>query len=129
MDEWVIWAVGAAGLAVVLPVCRWLLRRFPRDRFVEGRVTRVSDGDGLEIRFPFRGTHRVRLAYVDAPELNQPWGTEARGALERLVGGIGRQVAVRVLRRDHYGRLIAEVQSNSVDVNAALVEQGTLGRT
>lgn len=105
-------------------VARWWRRSLPRDRFVEGRVLRVSDGDGLEIRFRFRGTRRVRLAYVDAPELNQPWGAEARDSLSGLVGGVGGRVEVKALDRDRHGRLIVEVRAGSMDVNATLVEEG-----
>lgn len=78
---------------------------------MEGSVLRVSDGDGLEIRFRVRGTRRVRLAYMDAPELNQPWGAEARDALSGLVGGVGGRVEVKALERDRHGRLIAEVRA------------------
>ena len=93
MDERVIWAVSAIFLMVVLvQVARWWRYTLPRDRFVEGRVRRISDGDGLEFQFPSRGTRRVRLAYVDAPEFDLPWGAEARDALSRLVGGVGGRV-------------------------------------
>lgn len=125
MDERVIWAVSAIFLMVALvEVARRWRYNLPRDRFVEGRVLRVNDGDGLEIQFPFRGTRRVRLAYVDAPELNQPWGAEARDTLSGLVGGVGGRVEVKALERDPHGRLIAGVRVGSVDVNATLVEEG-----
>ena len=125
MGERVIWAVGAIfSMVVLVQVARWWRYTLPRDRFVEGRVRRISDGDGLEIQFFFRGTRRVRLAYVDAPELNQPWGAEARDALSGLVGGVGGRVEVKAVDRDRHGRLIAEVRAGSVDVNATLVEEG-----
>ena len=125
MDERVLWVVAAICLAAALV---HLARRWrydlPRDRFVEGRVLRVGDGDGLEIRFRFRGTRRVRLAYVDAPELDQLWGAEAQDALSRLVGGVGGRVEVKAVGRDRHGRLVVEVRAESVDVNATLVEEG-----
>ena len=87
MDERVIWIVGAVCLAVVLVrLARCRRHDLPRDRFVEDRVLRI--GDGLEIRFPFCGARRVGLAYIDAPEFDQPWGAEAQDALSRLVGGV-----------------------------------------
>ena len=125
MDERVIWIVSAIGLVVVLVhLARQWRYNLPRDRFVEGCMLRVGDGDGLEVRFRFRGTRRVRLAYVDAPELNQPWSVEAQDARSRLVGGVGGRVEVKALRRDRFGRLVAEVRAGSVDVNATLVEEG-----
>ena len=73
MDERVIWAVSAIFLMVALvEVLRRWRHNLPRDRFMEGRVVRISDGNRLEIQFLFRGTRRMWLAYVGAPELNQP---------------------------------------------------------
>ena len=97
MDELVIWVVGAICLAALVHLARRWQHDLPRGRFVEGRVLRVSDGDGLEIRFPFRGTRRLRLPYIDPPELDQqPWGAEARDALSRLVCDAGWSVEVEV---------------------------------
>ena len=73
MDDLAIWIGAAACLVAVLArLARRWRHDLPRDRFMEGRVLRIGDGDGLEVRFPFRGTRRVRLAYIDAPDLDQP---------------------------------------------------------
>jgi len=39
-----------------------------------GEVTRVVDGDDVVILDRTRRQHRIRLAGIDAPELNQPHG-------------------------------------------------------
>ena len=56
------------------------------ERQLPGRVVRVVDGDSLVL--DVRGSHhRVDLAGIDAPELNQPWGTTAAAQLGRLLTG------------------------------------------
>ena len=51
-----------------------------------GRVVRVVDGDSLVL--DVRGAqYRVELSGIDAPELNQPWGTAAGEHLHRLLTG------------------------------------------
>jgi len=49
---------------------------------IGGPVTRVVDGDTFEV-----GVVRVRLWGVDAPEHDQPGGTEARAKLVELLRG------------------------------------------
>ncbi|MFN3370905.1 MAG: thermonuclease family protein [Sphingomonadaceae bacterium] len=89
----------------------------------EGVVVRVKDGDSLLIeRARERRVEEVRLHAIDAPELGQPWGIQARSALRRLVQG--RPVRVETLGRDRYGRWLGRVTVGRVDVNLALVEGG-----
>lgn len=91
-----------------------------------GTVTRVKDGDSLLIRRTGGvGDGRiaeVRMAAIDAPELHQPWGPQAKAALRRLVEG--RPVAARVTDRDRYGRLVAFVTRGPLNVNLAMVAGG-----
>jgi endonuclease YncB( thermonuclease family) len=68
---------------------------------LSGAVARVVDGDTVEVK----GVGRVRLHGIDAPELAQPYGAEAKGYLEMLIGG-GR-VELRRTDRDRYGRVVA----------------------
>jgi endonuclease YncB( thermonuclease family) len=90
---------------------------------IEGRVVRVKDGDSIMLaRSDVKRTSEVRLAGIDAPELGQPWGIQARTALRRMVGG--EQVVAQVTDRDRYGRLVARVWKGRTYVNAAMTEGG-----
>lgn len=92
---------------------------------VEGRA-QVVDGDSLVI-----SAQRVRLAGIDAPELDQtcrrgetsyPCGREAKAALSRLVGGTA--VSCAFIGRDRYARDLAECRAGDTDLNAAMVRAG-----
>ena len=96
-------------------------RQFPRE-LLPGRVRRVVDGDGIEADVSGFGRLSIRLANVDAPEHDQPWGREAREALMRLVRG-GRP-EFRLLYRDQYARVIALVSVKGTVVNEQLVRDG-----
>ena len=87
----------------------------------EEHVLRVVDGDTLVLASPNDGV-RVRLAEIDAPEHDQPYGAAARDALVAMVSG-------RVLRmvatgHDCYHRVVARLYVGDTDVNATLVRQG-----
>lgn len=85
-------------------------------------VVFVSDGDTLTVRGDDRRTVRVRLHAIDAPELNQPAGADAKRALERMVAG--RRVAVEPIETDSYGRLVADLRVGTNWVNRGLVAEG-----
>ena len=74
---------------------------FPR-KPLPGRIGRIVDGDSIEADVSGFGRPQIRLANVDAPENDQPWGREAREALSRLVRGTRPQF--RLLYRDRYRR-------------------------
>ena len=57
-----------------------------------GRVTSVIDGDTLDILTVGFETLRVRLSGIDAPELGQAFGRNAKAALSSLV--FARSVAI-----------------------------------
>ena len=102
---------------------------------VEGRVTRVVDGDTIEVSRDGRPT-TVRYIGVDTPETVKPhtpiqcYGKSASVHNRRLVAG--RRVTLRlgVEPRDRYGRLLAYVyrRPDGLFVNAELV-RGGFGRT
>ena len=68
------------------------------------------------------GEIRIRLAHIDAPELSQPHGKEARKALADLIGD--KTVTVVVTGRDRYGRLIATIDIAGTNANHYLVAAG-----
>ena len=96
-------------------------KRFPK-RPLAGTVLRVTDGDSLVAGIPGFGRLQIRLAYVDAPELDQPWGPESRAALSNLVRGATPQF--RLLYRDRYARAVAVVSVNRIVCNEHLVREG-----
>ena len=86
-----------------------------------GQVVRVVDGDTLLVEAN-QSVSRVRLAKVDAPELSQPYGLEAKNFLAQQVQG--KNVELLCRRRDRYGRLVCRLVVEGRDINLLLVRQG-----
>lgn len=87
-------------------------------------VIRIIDGDTFTIRYDGEQTS-VRIHGIDAPELRASGGDEARAALAALVEG--RAVVLtfpEARKRDNFGRLLAVVHVDGVDVGAELLRQG-----
>lgn len=90
---------------------------------IAGEVIRVKDGDSLMLYRPdVKRTSELRLAGIDAPELAQPWGLQARSALRRKVEG--RAVRVVLTDRDRYGRLVGRIWVGQTYVNAYMTQFG-----
>ena len=67
--------------------------------FVPCTVTKVIDGNTITIAIPDGRVVRLRLHTVDAPELDQPHGQEAKEALEKFL--LGEQVCCRFVGKDY----------------------------
>jgi len=78
-----------------------------RPQVFSGKVLRVTDGDTLVVENQGRAV-TVRLRGIDAPQLSQPYGAEAR---KQLYGAVfGKTVRVEGSRRDRAtGFLLADV--------------------
>lgn len=87
-----------------------------------GRVVGVHDGDTLTVLDATNGQHKVRLAGIDAPELGQPFGENAKKALSEKV--FNQAVSVKWSTRDFYGRLIGNVRLGSRWINLEMVAEG-----
>jgi endonuclease YncB( thermonuclease family) len=87
-----------------------------------GTIVRVDDGDSVVVReasLPIR----LHLEGVDAPELSQPFGSQARDYLSRLV--MDKAVSVRVRSRaPRDGESRAQIELNGADVSALLLRNG-----
>ena len=88
---------------------------------VDARVEFVPDGDSLEVTLGGRA-ERVRLAGIDTPEHGQPFADEARDYTRAWCQG--RDVQLRPLGRDRYGRLLADVYVAGANLNQALLVAG-----
>ena len=90
---------------------------------LDGTVVRVSDGDSLWLEpVPPGPPVELRLQGIDAPESCQPWGPEAKRALQDLV--LNKSVSVRVSGRDTHGRTLGTLYLDSLNVNKTLVQEG-----
>ena len=88
---------------------------------VVGKVVKVVDGDTLHV-YSNKGTYKIRLSGIDAPERGQAYGKRAKENLEFLVAG--KQVIAIVESKDRYGRYVASVKVQSKDVCAEMLSAG-----
>jgi micrococcal nuclease len=105
----------------------------PQPRSVRALVTRVVDGDTVEVRFGGR-EEDVRLIGVDTPETVKPgtpvqcFGRQASSFSRQLLEGRRVRLVFGVERRDVYGRLLAYAYLGGRMANATLLRRG-LART
>jgi micrococcal nuclease len=103
--------------------------RRDRPRGVQARVTRVVDGDTVEVLIGGR-EEDVRYIGVDTPETVKPgtpiqcYGRQASAFNHRLVEGRTVRIVFDRERRDVYGRLLGYVYLSGEFVNAELVRRG-----
>lgn len=89
---------------------------------LRGKVTKLADGDSITVLGDDKKQHNIRLAGIDAPERNQPYGKAAKVFLSNKV--FGKTVCVGWYKRDKYQRLVGVVRINDEDVSLQLVEAG-----
>ncbi len=87
----------------------------------EGKVVRIIDGDTIEVNHENKLT-RIRFFGIDAPELKQSFGKQSKEALSGILSG--KQVEIIYKNKDTYGRIVAIVKLNNVDINRFLVSKG-----
>lgn len=86
-----------------------------------GKVIAVLDGDTVLV---LRDSQKVkiRLAEIDAPEKAQAFGATAKRSLSDMV--LGKQVQVVSQAIDQYGRMVAHLGVNGLDVNSEQIRRG-----
>ncbi len=88
-----------------------------------GFITNIVDGDTVDIYLDsIRQEARIRIAEIDAPELTQLYGAEAKDALGIISG---KEIELKWSEKDEYGRIIGRVFSTETnDVSAWMVANG-----
>lgn len=93
-----------------------------KDSPVSCRVVAIADGDTLTCLTADKRQIKTRLAQIDAPEKNQPFGQRAKQALSDWV--YGKDVTLQPETTDCYGRTVATVLRAGQDVNLSMVKTG-----
>jgi micrococcal nuclease len=92
----------------------------------QGTVTYVTDGDTLWVRPNDAAAgsepRKIRIDGIDAPESCQPYGSQSTAALKKLVAL--KSVSILSKRFDDYGRDVAKITLNNVDVGGWMVSKG-----
>ncbi|MBT1077099.1 thermonuclease family protein [Geobacter grbiciae] len=110
----------------VFTVCSSTLHASPL-KTLEGTVVKVLDGDTLLLLSGTR-TVKVRLFGLDAPEVRrklrpgQPFGTEAKQALEKKVEG--KKISIDVVDVDKNLLVIGMVKTGGRDIDREMIEEG-----
>lgn len=82
----------------------------------------VVDGDSLKVTFGADIPVSIRLAGIDAPELGQHYGFEAKENLERQLAHQHPEMSFE--ENDKYGRKVCMVSLNGLNLNLQLVATG-----
>jgi len=90
-------------------------------RFV-AEVTRVADGDTVDVLIAPARRVRIRLHGVDTPEAKEPFSNQARTFTRTLI--FGRQVTVTGKDVDRYDRLVARIAVDDADASESIVAAG-----
>jgi endonuclease YncB( thermonuclease family) len=84
-------------------------------------IKNISDGDTLNIEKDGIKL-KIRLAEIDCPEKDQPYGIEARDFVEKFIEG--KTITITPIKTDRYGRTLAHVRANNDDLGEALIKNG-----
>lgn len=91
------------------------------ERIETGKVTAVTDGDTVRVLIG-KTELRVRLEGIDAPESKQAFGTRSKQHLSELV--FGKEIDVHVTGTDRYGRALARLRLDGIDINLRMIRDG-----
>ena len=85
------------------------------------QVEKVIDGDTVYGSLNGK-TYKLRLTEIDAPERNQPFGRQSKVFLRDLLKD--GEFNADISGQDQYGRYLARLYDNGVDINRKMVSEG-----
>ena len=107
------------------------------------KITKVIDGDTMDVRFRDGSTDRVRLLGVDTPETNAKnkpneyeditdlkcltiWGDKSDDYAKKVLDGkeVNLVFDDEAGKRGYYGRLLAYIEIDGYDFNESLISRG-----
>jgi len=89
---------------------------------LRGRAVKVQDGDTFDFLYGDNRKQRIRVAQMDAPEKNMPFGQKSKERFTELV--MGKEIALVVNTVDRYGRIVGSVVIDGEDQSARMISEG-----
>ena len=86
-----------------------------------GKVVSIADGDTVTLLNNNQQT-KIRLAEIDTPEKNQPYGKKAKKAMSDFI--FKKEVEVEVVTIDRYGRTVGTIFLDNQNINKEMVKAG-----
>jgi micrococcal nuclease len=101
-----------------------ILISFPSIAFTQlkGKVVSIADGDTFTLLIEDNEQIKVRLHGIDCPEKAQDFGQVAKKFLSDMI--YDKNVTVREMDTDRYGRTIGMVHIGDINVNESLLKAG-----
>ncbi|MBK1971127.1 thermonuclease family protein [Campylobacter sp. 2018MI35] len=88
----------------------------------DAKVIKVIDGDTIEVLNLKGDKNKIRLFGIDAPELKQKFGIEAKNYLRSIIQD--KKVKIIYKDKDIYDRILAIVEFDNLDINQIMVSKG-----
>lgn len=95
---------------------------FKKGSKYSAKVHTVSDGDTVRVTDTNGAEHKIRLAFIDAPEKKQKAGLESLEALKALI--LDKQINVEVTDVDRYQREVGRLTLGNDDINFQQILKG-----
>ena len=89
---------------------------------IAGQAIKVYDGDTITVLTKDNRSYRIRFYGIDAPEAAQTGGIDSRDALREKI--LGKEVVVKVVSTDRYGRAVGKVMLGGRYINQEMVAEG-----
>jgi endonuclease YncB( thermonuclease family) len=100
----------------------FLLPSISFSQSITGKVISVADGDTITILTKQNEQIKVRLSAIDTPEGDQAYGNKAKDFTSSMV--FGKQVSIEPETIDKYGRTVAMVFVDGMNLNREIVANG-----
>ena len=85
------------------------------------KVEKIIDGDTVYATLEGK-PYKLRLTEIDAPERDQPFGRQSKVFLRELLKD--GEFDADISGKDQYGRYLARLYDNGVDINRKMVNEG-----
>jgi endonuclease YncB( thermonuclease family) len=94
---------------------------------LKAHVSRINDGDSIEVELESAGHARVRFSAIDTPEYDQPYGAKSSAALKAMLP-LGSEVELEIVTQDQFHRVVATVwllsDGKRININEAMLREG-----